>query len=69
VYYVIVLALYMTSSYREVLRCLIEDIQRVGGPSATVKVTGKSRGSLRRAPGWAGSRSSICTTRSCAPMP
>lgn len=42
VYYVIALALYMTSSYREVLRCLIEGIQWVGGPGATVKVTGKS---------------------------
>lgn len=42
VYYVIALALYMQSSYREVLRCLLEGIQWLLGPSATVKVTGKS---------------------------
>ncbi len=42
VYYVIALALYMQSSYREVLRCLFEGIQWLLGPGATVKVTGKS---------------------------
>ena len=42
VYYVITLALYMQSSYREVLRCLLEGIQWLLGPGATVKVTGKS---------------------------
>ena len=42
VYYVIALALYMQSSYREVLRCLLEGIQWLLGPGATVKVTGKS---------------------------
>jgi hypothetical protein len=42
VYYVIALALYMQSSYREVLRCLVEGIQWLLGPSASVKVTGKS---------------------------
>jgi Insertion element 4 transposase N-terminal/Transposase DDE domain len=42
VYYVIALALYMQSSYREVLRCLLEGIQWLHGPSATVKVAGKS---------------------------
>ena len=42
VYYVIALALYMQSSYREVLRCLFEGIQWLLGPSAIVKVTGKS---------------------------
>jgi len=41
VYYVIALGLYMQSSYREVLRCLLEGIQWLFGP-ASVKVTGKS---------------------------
>src|SRR6266581_5825654 len=42
VYYVIALALYMQSSYREVLRCLLEGIQWLLEPSAVVKVAGKS---------------------------
>lgn len=42
VYYVIALALYMQSSYREVLRCLLEGIRWLLGPGATVKVAGKS---------------------------
>jgi hypothetical protein len=42
VYYAIALALYMQSSYREVLRCLLEGIRWLLGPGATVKVTGKS---------------------------
>lgn len=42
VYYVIALALYMHSSYREVLRCLLEGIQWLLGPGAVVKVAGKS---------------------------
>ena len=42
VYYVIALALYMHSSYREVLRCLLEGIKWLMGPLAIVKVTGKS---------------------------
>jgi hypothetical protein len=42
VYYVIALALYMQSSYREVLRCLLEGIQWLLNPTARVKVTGKS---------------------------
>jgi hypothetical protein len=42
VYYVIALALYMQSSYREVLRCLFEGIQWLWGPGAIVKVAGKS---------------------------
>src|SRR5437867_5044865 len=42
VYYVIALALYMQSSYREVLRCLLEGIQWLLEPSATIKVAGKS---------------------------
>jgi len=40
VYYVIALALYMQSSYREVLRCLLEGWQWLGGPP--LKVAGDS---------------------------
>ena len=42
VYYVIALALYMRSSYREVLRCLLEGVQWLMDPSAQLKVAGKS---------------------------
>ena len=42
VYYVIALALYMRSSYREVLRCLLEGVQWLMHPSAGIKVAGKS---------------------------
>jgi Insertion element 4 transposase N-terminal/Transposase DDE domain len=42
VYYVIALALYMQSSYREVLRCLLEGVQWLLNPAVMVKVTGKS---------------------------
>jgi hypothetical protein len=42
VYYVIVLVLYMQSSYREVLRCLLEGVQWLLDPGVRVKVTGKS---------------------------
>ena len=42
VYYVIALALYMQSSYREVLRCLLEGIQWLDDPSAAPRVTGRS---------------------------
>jgi Insertion element 4 transposase N-terminal/Transposase DDE domain len=42
VYYVIALALYMRSSYREVLRCLWEGVQWLLNPSLPVKVAGKS---------------------------
>jgi hypothetical protein len=42
VYYVIALALYMRSSTREVLRCLLEGVHWLLDPSARVKVAGKS---------------------------
>ncbi len=42
VYYVIALALYMGSSYREVLRCLLEGIEWLRSPAAPSKVAGKS---------------------------
>src|SRR5437879_11840369 len=42
VYYVIALALYMRSSYRGVLLCLLEGVQWLLDPSAAVKVAGKS---------------------------
>ena len=41
-YYVIALALYMHSSYREVLRCLLEGIQWLQEPSAGSSVAGNS---------------------------
>jgi hypothetical protein len=53
VYYVIALALYMHSSYREVLRCLLEGVQWLRNPSAGVRVAGKSGISQARARlGW-----------------
>jgi hypothetical protein len=42
IYYVIALGLYMHSSYREVLRCLLEGVHWLLAPSETVKVAGKS---------------------------
>ena len=41
-YYVIALALYMQSSYREVLRCLLEGIQWLVEPAAGINVAGNS---------------------------
>ncbi len=42
IYYVIALALYMQSSYREVLRCLLEGIQWLVDPASPIRVAGKS---------------------------
>ena len=42
VYFVIALAFYMQSSSREVLRCLLEGVQWVLGPSTRIKVAGRS---------------------------
>jgi hypothetical protein len=42
VYYAIALALYMHSSYREVLRALLEGVQWLLDPSVAVKVVGNS---------------------------
>lgn len=42
VYFVIALGLYMRSSAREVLRCLLEGVQWLLDPSATVRVAGDS---------------------------
>jgi hypothetical protein len=53
IYYVIALAVYMHSSYREVLRCLLEGIQWLRDPSVKLKVAGKSGISQARARlGW-----------------
>ena len=53
VYYVIALALYMQSSYREVLRCLLEGIQWLRDPASAVRVAGKSGISQARSRlGW-----------------
>ena len=62
VYYVIALALYMQSSYREVLRCLLEGIQWLMEPSASIHVAA-IQASRRRERGWDGSRCGNCTTR------
>jgi len=42
VYYVVAWSLYMRSSYREVLRCLLEGVQWLLDPSVSIKVAGKS---------------------------
>lgn len=42
IYYVMALALYMQSSYREVLRCLVEGLQWLLEPAARGRVTGHS---------------------------
>jgi len=53
VYYVIALALYMRSSYREVLRCLLEGIQWLAEPGAGINVAGNSGISQARSRlGW-----------------
>ncbi|MGH9477504.1 MAG: IS4 family transposase [Terriglobales bacterium] len=53
VYYVIALALYMQSSYREVLRCLLEGVQWLRDPSAQTRVAGRSGISQARSRlGW-----------------
>jgi len=53
VYYAIALALYMQSSYREVLRCLLEGLQWLLDPAVTLKVAGNSGISQARARlGW-----------------
>jgi hypothetical protein len=53
IYYVIALCLYMHSSYREVLRCLLEGVQWLLDPSKPLKVTGKSGISQARSRlGW-----------------
>lgn len=53
VYYAIALALYMQSSYREVLRCLLEGLQWLIDPAVTLKVAGHSGISQARSRlGW-----------------
>jgi len=53
IYYVIALALYMQSSYREVLRCLLEGLQWLKEPGEKIRVTGKSGISQARSRlGW-----------------
>ncbi|MGA8085769.1 MAG: transposase domain-containing protein [Terracidiphilus sp.] len=59
VYYVIALALYMQSSYREVLRCLLEGVQRLRDPSAVVRVAGKSSISQARAASRLGASAAV----------
>src|SRR5665213_950605 len=53
VYYAIALALYMQSSYREVLRCLLEGLQWLMDPALTPRVADHSRISQARTRlGW-----------------
>jgi len=53
VYYAIALALYMQSSYREVLRCLLEGLQWLMDPAVAPRVAGNSGISQARARlGW-----------------
>lgn len=53
VYYAIALALYMQSSYREVLRCLLEGLQWLMDPALTIRVAGNSAISQARTRlGW-----------------
>ena len=53
VYYVIAMALYMQSSYCEVLRCLLEAVQWLSGAGVEVVVAGKSAISAARTRlGW-----------------
>lgn len=53
VYYVIAMALFMQSSYREILRCLMEAVQWLSGPEARIVVAGKSAISQARTRlGW-----------------
>ena len=53
VYYAIALGLYMRSSYREVLRCLLEGVQWLLDPTVTLKVAGNSGISQARSRlGW-----------------
>jgi hypothetical protein len=58
VYYIIALGLFMAVSTGEVLRCLVEGLQWLGGASSRVKVAGKAaisqaRSRLGAAPLWA----------------
>ena len=53
VYYVIAMALFMHSSYREILRCLLEAVQWLSGPETAIIVAGKSAISQARTRlGW-----------------
>jgi hypothetical protein len=54
VYYVLALALFMQSSYREVLRCLLEGIEWLRDPGASLRVAGKSGISQARTAGGHG---------------
>src|SRR5207247_2401093 len=63
VYYVIALALYMRSSYREVLRFLLEGVKWLIGPAADVKVTGDSGISQARTRLGAGTAGAVGPTK------
>ena len=64
VYYAITMALYMRSSTREVLRCLLEGLRWLWGPTrARLRARAASR---RRAAAWARCRCVGFTSRSCS---
>ena len=42
VYFVVAMALFMGSSYHEILRCLLEGLQWIKGPKKPIRITGKS---------------------------
>ena len=66
VYYAIALALYMRSSYREVLRCLLEGVQWLLDPSASVRVAStRARSSEARTPRASQSLNSIAIVGDC----
>ena len=68
VYYAIALALYMGSSTREVLRCLLEGLRWLWGAEA-VRVAGARVGFRRRAAGSGKSRCAGCTRGWCSRLP
>ena len=61
VYFVIALALYMQSSCREVLRCLLEELQWPEDPSQALKVAGRS--GRKKTRGWTDEVSDVCSAR------
>lgn len=64
-YYVIAMALYMGSSTREVLRCLLEGLRWLGAP---MRSSSRARAASRRRPAaWASCRCASSTNRSCSP--
>src|SRR3954463_10578953 len=67
VYYAIALALYMSVSTREVLRCLLEGLRWLWGAGALGRSRWRAGAASRRpAPAWARRRCASSTSRWCA---